>query len=101
MADLRRLGQTTQVSRSTLEQVRDRLEYWQEEIRERMSRGGQGLEYDFEMRLAEIAKQQKAEKELRKKTRKEKKQPPEKTVDVDQETMAMMGFGSFGSTKRL
>lgn len=118
--DLRKLGQTTQVSRSTLEQVRTRLEHWREEFAQQQAAGnpsGRGKrEYDFETRLAEIAKQQQAEKELRRQKRKDERAAKKQmraggggadgaeggssNGGVDAEAMAMMGFGSFGSSKK-
>jgi U4/U6.U5 tri-snRNP component SNU23 len=95
--DLRQLGQTTQVARSTLEQVRARLEYWQEEIKQRSKTTTR--QYDFEARVAEIAAQQKLEKQQRRAKRREAKQVKQESVQ-DQDAMAMMGFGNFGSSKK-
>lgn len=56
-------------------------------------------EYDFEARMAEITAQQKEEKAKRRAKRREAKQ--EKTAAMtDAEAMSMMGFGSFGSSKK-
>lgn len=92
---LRKIGQTTQVARSTLDQVRARLLYWQEELKQR---NAGAREYDFEKRLAAIAQEQMAEKEKRKMKRKAQKEKV--TQDKDAEAMAMMGFGSFGTSKK-
>jgi U4/U6.U5 tri-snRNP component SNU23 len=96
---LRKIGQTTQVARSTLDQVRARLVYWQEELKQR-SAGAR--EYDFERRLAEIAREQMAEKQQRKLKKQAAKdaRKASTTEAADAEAMAMMGFGSFGSSKR-
>lgn len=105
-SDLRKLGQTTQVARSTLEQVRARLQYWRQELQDRKT---QVREYDFEKRLAQIAEQQRREKEERIRKRKEKKGSADRRKlddgqavgnGADAEAMAMMGFGSFGSSKK-
>ncbi|PWN35478.1 uncharacterized protein FA14DRAFT_145338 [Meira miltonrushii] len=108
---LRKLGQTTQVERSTLEEVRERLEYWKEEFQSRKTRSN---EYDFEKRLAELAEQQKREKEERKQKRKLEKEARRAGAsksdamlqdgviasDADSDAMAMMGFASFGTSKK-
>ncbi|MCO5598734.1 hypothetical protein L7F22_052832 [Adiantum nelumboides] len=104
---LRKLGQTTQVERSTLEEVRERLEYWIEEFQSRKTRSN---EYDFEKRLAELAEQQKREKEERKQKRKLEKEarrggakkiePISQEGEGDTDAMAMMGFASFGTSKK-
>lgn len=85
------------MARSTLEQVRARLEYWQEELKQRSKITTR--QYDFDARMAEIAAQQREEKKKRRLDRKEAKMTKSKGVD-DAEAMAMMGFGSFGSSKR-
>ncbi|UZJ52551.1 hypothetical protein CBS101457_001871 [Exobasidium rhododendri] len=94
---LKQLGQTTQVARSTVEEVRSRLEYWQEEMKQRSKT--ETRQYDFEARLAEIADQQRAEKQQRRAKRREAKQPKTAPV-VDAEAMAIMGFGGFGASKK-
>jgi U4/U6.U5 tri-snRNP component SNU23 len=95
--DLKQLGQTTQVARSTVEQVRARLKYWQEEMKQRSKT--ESRQYDFEARLAEIAAQQRAEKQQRRAKRKEAHTIQRPAV-TDAEAMAMMGFGNFGSSKK-
>ena len=69
MTDLRRLGQTTKIARSNVEQVRERIAMLREKTRE----ASQAKSYDFQQRIAEIkAKedalraQQKAEKQKQK-----------------------------------
>lgn len=108
---LRKLGQTTQVQRSTLEEVRERLKYWKEEFQSRKSRTN---EYDLEKRLAVLAEQQKKEKEERKQKRKLEKEARKAdsenfhieakdemvAPDPNSDAMAMMGFSSFGTSKK-
>lgn len=96
---MRKLGQTTQVARSTLQQVRARLEYWQEEKKQRSKT--ETRQYDFKARMEEIAAQQKEEKQQRRLKRREAKESRVKQVKMDDaEAMSMMGFGSFGSSKK-
>jgi hypothetical protein len=73
------------------------LQYWQEELKQRSK--AVKREYDFEARMAEIAAQQREEKAKRRAKRREAKQGKEAAV-TDAEAMSMMGFGSFGSSKR-
>ena len=96
-ADLRRLGQTTKVERSTLNQVRQKIA----ELRAKSQLSTEAKQYDFDQRLAEIRKAETERKE--KKKNKGKAQEEEaKPVEGDQdEMMAMMGFGNFSeATKR-
>lgn len=97
-ADLRKLGQTTQSARSTLEQVRARLLHWRKEMKERSKT--EKRQYDFEARVAEIAAQQRTEKQQRRAQRREAKQGKTQEQASDAEAMAMMGFGTFGTSKR-
>lgn len=99
---LRRLGQTTQAERATLEQVRERIAAVRAE---RMLGATPAQRYDFDKRLKEIAAEQRRERESRRTSRREqrlrKKQKQshdddEPAVMDDADVMAAMGFGSFG-----
>lgn len=82
-----------------MEQVRARLEYWQEEMKQRSKT--ETRQYDFEARMAEIAAQQKEEKQQRRAKRRQAKELKVKEIKMDDaEAMNMMGFGSFGSSKK-
>lgn len=96
--DLRRMGQTTQVARSTVQEVRERIA----QLREETAAGATAKAYDFDARIRAIAEEQQREKEARKRKRKEemqkKKAPPPE--EVDEQVMAAMGFGGFGGGKK-
>ena len=101
MTDLRRLGQTTRVGRSTLQEVREKIA----ELRARTAESTKAKEYDFQSRMAEL----KAAEAQRKADRKEKKQrqkdeeaaPQAVTGNGETDEMAaMMGFGTFGGGAR-
>ena len=100
--DLRALGQTTKVERSTLEQVRARIQALRDQTKESVS----AKEFDFDKRLAEVkAKEQtvRDEKKAQKKAQKEKQRlelAKETTQAVDNDVAMMMGFGGFGSSKK-
>ncbi|KAH0827432.1 hypothetical protein J3R83DRAFT_4104 [Lanmaoa asiatica] len=99
---LRRLGQTTRVERSTLEQVRARIAL----LREKTKEASAAKSFDFDKRLAELKVQEAArreEKKVQKQVQKEQARvllAKESTMEVDDETAAIMGFGGFGSTKK-
>jgi len=98
---LRRLGQSTQVERSTLEQVRERI---RAVVEERAKGATPDLRYDFDARLRQIAEEQRRERDAKREQRRaaQRKPPPEPAplTEEDAETMAAMGFASFGSSKR-
>lgn len=100
--DLRRLGQTTRVERSTLEQVRARIAF----LREKTKEASAAKSFDFDKRLAEVKAQEAARREEKKSHKQAQKEQArillakESTMEVDDEMAAVMGFGGFGSTKK-
>lgn len=97
-----KLGQTTKIERSTLEQVRARIAYLREKTKEQTS----AKAYDFEKRLAEVKAKEaaiRAEKKAAVKARKEQARL-ELIKDVDMaetnDMAAMMGFAGFGTSKK-
>lgn len=103
---LRRLGQTTQTARSTLEQVRAKIAA----IRAERTLGHTAeARYDFDARIRQIAQEQRAEHDAKRQRRREERErrkeakkaptPPPATED-EQAMMAAMGFASFGSSRR-
>lgn len=106
ISDLLRLGQSTQVARSTVEEVRAKLA----ELRSRVKEKDAQREYDFESRVAEIARAEKAAKEEKKRKKaqeKEERKRKEKEERLnggagaqDEEMMKMMGFGGFGGSRK-
>ena len=104
MADLRALGQTTRIERSTVEQVRARIAH----LREKTKEASSAKSFDFEKRLAEVRQKEeavRAEKKAQKKVEKEKsRMETMKDVATEQDggkdMMHMMGFSGFGSTKK-
>lgn len=103
MKDLRALGQTTRIERSTVEQVRARIAY----LREKTKEASNAKSFDFEKRLAEVREREAAlreEKKAQKKAEKEKARV-ELVKDVtksqgDDDMMQMMGFSGFGTSKK-
>ncbi|KAF8128266.1 hypothetical protein EV363DRAFT_1510632 [Boletus edulis] len=98
---LRKLGQTTRVERSTLEQVRARIAL----LRERTKEASAAKSFDFDKRLAEVKAQEAARRE-EKKTQKQAKKEQARILLAQESTMGVeematvMGFGGFGSTKK-
>lgn len=101
--DLRAIGQTTRLERSTLEQVRAKIAF----LRAQTKEASQAKAYDFDKRLAEIrdkelaerAEKKAAKKAEREKARLELAQDAAMQVDGD-DMMNAMGFSGFGTTKK-
>jgi len=98
--DLRALGQTTKIERSTLAQVQARIAYLREKTKEATS----AKAYDFDKRLEEVRQK---ERQLREQKKAEKKAEKDKArleatkvSNNDVEMTAVMGFGGFGSSKK-
>jgi U4/U6.U5 tri-snRNP component SNU23 len=110
LSDLRRLGQTTHVARSTVEQVRARIQLLRSQTSS--SSSSSAKEYDFLERVKAIADAEREKKEERKrrkreeKERKEREREEERRKEIggggveDEAMMSMMGFGGFGSSKK-
>lgn len=101
--DLRALGQTTRIERSTVEQVRARIAY----LREKTKEASNAKSFDFEQRLAEIKANEAAlreEKKAQKKAQKEKalvELAKDTAMEQDEnKMMQMMGFAGFGTSKK-
>ena len=102
--DLRAIGQTTRLERSTLEQVRAKIAF----LRAQTKEASEAKAFDFDKRLAEIRDKElaaRAEKKAAKKAEKEKArlelaQDAAMKVDGADNMMNMMGFSGFGSTKK-
>ena len=101
--DLRALGQTTRIERSTVEQVRARIAY----LREKTKEASNAKSYDFEQRLAEIKEREakaRAEKKAAKKAARTQAlvelAKDTATQQEDNDMMSMMGFSGFGSSKK-
>lgn len=101
--DLRKLGQTTRIERSTVEQVRARIAF----LREKTKTASDAKLFDFDKRLAEVKAKEDAlreEKKLAKKAVKEAARVElvkDAVVQAEQDEMAkMMGFAGFGSSKK-
>ncbi|GAA5851507.1 hypothetical protein JCM8547_001115 [Rhodosporidiobolus lusitaniae] len=95
---LRRLGQTTKVVKSTLNDVRQKIA----ELRAKSAAAAEAKQYDFEQRIKEIkaseaaSKEEQREAKRRKKEEEKKAEEAKKTEGVDEDVMQFMGFGSFG-----
>lgn len=101
-ADLRALGQSTKIERSTIEQVRARIAM----LREKTKEASSAKAFDFDKRLSEIKAKEQAlrqEKKDQKKAEKEKARlelMKDLVSEPDDEMAKLMGFGGFGSTKK-
>lgn len=99
-ADLRMIGQTTKLERSTLEQVRARIAL----LREKTKEASSAKAFDFDQRLAEVKAKESAlreEKKAQKKAEKEKiRSELVQGLEHDDEMAKLMGFGGFGSSKK-
>ncbi|KAH8119120.1 hypothetical protein DFH11DRAFT_423517 [Phellopilus nigrolimitatus] len=99
---LRKLGQNTRISRSTVEQVRARIAF----LREQKKEASSAKTFDFNKRLAEVkakADAERAEKKAQKKAEKEKARMAlvkDVAMQGDDDMTKMMGFGGFGSSKK-
>ncbi|POY71071.1 hypothetical protein BMF94_5828 [Rhodotorula taiwanensis] len=95
---LRRLGQTTKVKTSTLNDVRLKIA----ELREKSAAAADKKQYDFEQRIKEIklaeAKEKEDQREAKRRKKEEERQKAEDELNkgADKDMMAMMGFGTFG-----
>ena len=99
VSDLRRLGQTTRIARSTVEQVRARIAM----LREKTKEAASAKAFDFDKRLEEIRQKEQVEREARKAEKKAAREAKLIEIVQDDETAgmaSMMGFGGFGSSKK-
>jgi hypothetical protein len=101
--DLRVIGQTTRIERSTLEQVRARIAY----LREKTKEASNAKSFDFDQRLAEVKAKEAALREEKKAQKRAVKEQArvELVRDVatnqeEDEMAKLMGFGGFGSSKK-
>jgi hypothetical protein len=97
-ADLRAIGQSTKVERSTVEQVRERIAA----LREKTKAASAAKAYDFDQRLADIREKEKALREQKKAEQKAAKEQArlEMIQDDNSEMAQLMGFGGFGTSKK-
>ncbi|KAJ1311225.1 hypothetical protein OPQ81_009725 [Rhizoctonia solani] len=97
---LRRMGQTTQIARSTLDQVRARIAL----LREKTKEASTARSFDFEKRLQEVRDAEEQARAEKRRKKQEKNKPAETDVvektEEDESMAAMMGFGGFGSSKK-
>ncbi|GAA5934693.1 U4/U6-U5 snRNP complex subunit SNU23 [Sporobolomyces koalae] len=99
---LRRLGQTTKVKRTTLDDVRQKIS----ELRARTAQASEKKAYDFAQRIREIKAEEIKEREEMKEAKRRKKEQDKleerKQLEqgVDQGMMDMMGFAGFGGGVR-
>ncbi|KIJ49469.1 hypothetical protein M422DRAFT_27834 [Sphaerobolus stellatus SS14] len=100
---LRRLGQTTRIERSTIEQVRARIAL----LREKTKEASEAKTFDFDKRLAEVRAKEQALRDEKKRTKQAAKEAARMEVVKDAVTQAeedemakMMGFAGFGSSKK-
>lgn len=101
-ADLRALGQTTKLERSTLAQVQARIAF----LREKTKEASSAKAFDFDQRLAEVKAKEVALREARKAQKKAGKEQAriellkDTAMDQDDDMAKMMGFGGFGTSKK-
>ncbi|XP_018019860.1 zinc finger matrin-type protein 2 [Hyalella azteca] len=93
----RNLGMSMKVERSSLEQVKKRFEMNKKKMEEKKK------EYDVEQRLKELKEEDERMRAYRREKKKDKKRKtaPTEESEVDPEMAKLMGFGGFGSSKKL
>jgi len=100
MTDLRALGQSTKIERSTVQQVRARIAM----LREKTKDASNARAFDFDKRLAEIRDKEQALRQDKKDQKKAEKEKARfelmKDLESDNEMTRLMGFGGFGSSKK-
>ena len=98
LTDLRALGQTTKIERSTLAQVQARIAY----LREKTKEAASAKAFDFDQRLAEVREKEQLLREQRKAEKKAAKAKSRIALlnDTDSEMTTLMGFSGFGSSKK-
>ena len=98
LTDLRALGQSTKIERSTVEQVRERIAH----LREQTKAASAAKAFDFEQRLADIKAKETALREQKKAEQKAAKEQArlEMMQDGNSEMAQLMGFAGFGSSKK-
>jgi len=97
-SDLRALGQTTKIERSTLAQVQARIAF----LREKTKEAASAKAYDFDKRLEEVRQKEREQREQKKAERKAEKEKARAALESteDTEMTMIMGFGGFGSSKK-
>lgn len=88
---LRKLGQTTKLERSTLDQVRAKIA----ELRERTAAAAEQKAYDFDERIREIREAEKTARHERKAKKRKMAEAEDENATVDPDMAAMMGFSGF------
>ncbi|KAI8818403.1 uncharacterized protein EV422DRAFT_185427 [Fimicolochytrium jonesii] len=91
------MGMSMNVERSTVDQVKARLEA--------LKRKAAVPELDFDARIEKAKEEEEEAKRAKKREKKEKKKKQkssasEEPVDPDADMMALMGFGGFGTSKK-
>ncbi|GBM41682.1 Zinc finger matrin-type protein 2 [Araneus ventricosus] len=92
----RNLGMSMRVERSTLDQVKQRMEMNKRKLEEKKK------EYDFEQRLQELKDEEEKLKEFRREKKKERKRKAVESLDdnFDPNLASIMGFSGFCSSKK-
>uniref|UniRef100_UPI00358E1A1A zinc finger matrin-type protein 2 n=1 Tax=Myxine glutinosa TaxID=7769 RepID=UPI00358E1A1A len=92
----RNLGMSMRVERSSVEQVRRRMESNRQRLQQRKH------EYDFQERMRELQEEEEKQKAYRRERRRERKRRAPGDVEAwhDGDMAAVMGFGGFGSSKK-
>lgn len=96
--DLRVLGQTTRIERSTVAQVRERIAF----LREKTKEQSEAKSFDFDKRIAQVRAAEVSKRALKKAQKKAAKEHARIQLagEADDEMSSLMGFGGFGSTKK-
>jgi U4/U6.U5 tri-snRNP component SNU23 len=95
---VRQTGMSMKIERSTLEQVKARIEWNKQKLEEKKR------DYDIQERMKELKDEEERMKEYRREQRKEKKrqrhEPSTDTNQAEDEMAKMMGFATFGTSKK-
>lgn len=94
----RNLGMNMKIERSTLDQVKARLEKNKEKVKEESSK--QKKEYDFEERMKELKDEEERRKESKREKKKKQNEQEQNDNDDQDDLAAIMGFSGFSSSKK-
>ncbi|RWS21136.1 zinc finger matrin-type protein 2-like protein [Leptotrombidium deliense] len=90
----RNLGMSMRVTKSTLEDVKQRFEYLKQKKDEKVK------EYDVQERMRELKEEEEKLKEYKREKKKKRKRTEEDDAEDDDEMGKLMGFAKFGSSKK-
>eukprot|EP00051_Salpingoeca_urceolata_P029261 m.489422 g.489422 ORF g.489422 m.489422 type:complete len:204 (-) comp26729_c0_seq1:40-651(-) len=101
------MGMSMNVERSTVAQVRERIEWNRKRIKDKQAEKAKAKDFDFDTHIAALQEEAELKKKHKKEQKRERKLAKTRKTDdnapqaeFDPEMAAMMGFSGFGSTKK-